>query len=435
MEKKQIPQRLDNSRPRILFVGEAVSLAHVGRPALLGRWARAAGFDVHFACGDALASVARAEGLSPLPLKTIASETFYARLNAGSFFYTADELEDYVRSEMDLIDQVNPDLIVGDFRLTLSISSALKGLPLLTLNNAHWSPAAPCRFSAPNAGFFRLLPAAIRERVFSLVRPMAFRFFGSPLNVVRRRFGQRTLRDFREHYTAGQFCAYMDLPDLAPIEALPPGHFFLGPVSWEPRNRVLPALDHLGQSRPLAYVTLGSTGDARVLPTVLYALLHAGFDIALSGVSADQALVLHQAMPALRRRCFTAPLINPHDLLQRAALTVCHAGSGTVYQSLQAGVPLLCLPGNPDQGLVASTVCAAGAGVAIEAWRVTPALLKKALSSFIADGKWTQAARKLANAIAAHDTRTHWLNFLEANLAVPIGPVPQPQELVAAGRQ
>src|SRR5438046_1250123 len=93
-------QRRANT-PRILFVGEAVSLAHVGRPAVLARWAREAGYDVHFACGSAFASVARAEGFAPYNLRTLDAATFYLRLNAGNFFYTADELEAYVHAELE----------------------------------------------------------------------------------------------------------------------------------------------------------------------------------------------------------------------------------------------------------------------------------------------------------------------------------------------
>ena len=76
-----------NCLPRILFVGESVSLAHIGRPALLARWARQAGCEVHFACGPRYASIAQAEGLQVHPLKTIPGKRFYERLNQGRVFY------------------------------------------------------------------------------------------------------------------------------------------------------------------------------------------------------------------------------------------------------------------------------------------------------------------------------------------------------------
>jgi UDP:flavonoid glycosyltransferase YjiC (YdhE family) len=409
--------------PRILFVGEAVSLAHVGRPAALARWTRAAGYDVHFACGSAFASVVRAEGFALHDLQTLDAATFYSRLNAGKFFYTADELESCVSSELELIEELQPDLIVGDFRLTLSISAKLAGVPLVSLNNAHWSPAAECRFSPPDMGIYRILPAALRDALFSLVRPIAFRTFARPLNVVRRRFGLPAPSDFRELYTAGEFCAYMDLPELSDIRArpLPHGHFFLGPVAWEPSLAHQPDLGSLGTQRPLAYVTLGSSGDARVLPDVLRALLAADCDIAMSGVSADRSHGLHAMLPRLNGRCLNAPLLNPHEVLKRAAVTVCHGGSGTVYQSLAAGVPLLCLPGNPDQGLVSATVAAKNAGIVVEPRHATSANLKAALGALLNVAAHTFSAKYLSECIAKHDTRRCWTDFLGRVLPVPAG--------------
>src|SRR6185369_11696633 len=88
-----------SGKPRILFVGEAVALSHVSRPAVLANWAREAGYDCHFACGSAFASIAHAEGFVPHELVTIQARDFYARLNACNFFYSVDELEEYTRAE------------------------------------------------------------------------------------------------------------------------------------------------------------------------------------------------------------------------------------------------------------------------------------------------------------------------------------------------
>jgi UDP:flavonoid glycosyltransferase YjiC (YdhE family) len=413
--------------PRILFIGEAVSLAHIGRPAILARWAHEIGYDVHFACGSAFSSVARAEGFAPRTLTTLDSKTFYARLNAGKFFYTNDELQAYVYSELELIDDVQPDLIVGDFRLSLDISARLSGIPLVSLNNAHWSPAADCRFPAPNVGLFGVLPTTIRDGLFSLIRPLAFRTFARPLDIVRRRFGLQPLNDFRLHYTGGNFCAYMDLPEFSPIRTLPQGHFFLGPIAWEPRCARSPELGTLGTDRPLAYVTSGSTGDARVLPDVLCALLAANCDIALSGVNAELSNALYQQLPELDGRCVAAPLFNPNDVLKRAAVTVCHGGSGTVYQSLAAGVPLLCLPGNPDQGLVSAALVAKNAGLIVEPRHATPTRLKTAIDALLNNVGHSYSALCLSESIGRHDTRQCWLDFLNSVVPVTVAEAPQLQ--------
>lgn len=416
-------------RPRLLFVAEAVSLAHVGRPAVLARWAQQTGYEVIFACGPAYADAARQQGLAVFPLPTITPRTFYGRLAEGKFFYTAAELDGYVRAELDLLGETQPDLVVGDFRLSLGVSTALAQTPLLSLCNAHWSPAAPCRFPPPRAGLCRWLPRRLRNLLFAGVRPLAFRQFAQPLDQVRQQRGLAPAGDFRQHYTAGQWCAYLDVPGWVPIRSLPPGHFFLGPVAWQPRGGAAMPLGDLGRRRPLAYVSLGSSGPQEILPNLLRSLVELGCDIALSGVAAEDAVVLERTVPHWRERGRAALLFDPSEALGRAAVTVCHGGSGTIYQSLAAGVPVLSLPDNADQGLAAAAVAAHGAGLTLEPERATSRTLQAAVVRLLNEGRFTSQARLLAETLRRNGTRNRWEQFLGA--AVPQQPwrssaAPQP---------
>jgi UDP:flavonoid glycosyltransferase YjiC (YdhE family) len=421
LEASAIPRLPDSKTPRLLFIGEGISLAHVARPAVLGRWAREAGYDVAFACGPAYAAVARAEEFDPITLTTIIPETFHKRMAAGKFFYTSWELDGYVRAELEIIDRVQPDLVVGDFRLSLDVSTTLAAVPLLSLTNAHWSPVAACRFPPPRAGPLGFLPNALRNRLFDAIRFLVLRYFAVPLNLVRRRNGLQELHDFREHFCAGNWCAYLDAPDLYPKlrdggnKILPAGHFFLGPVVWEPRNQCPLALEVLGSERPLVYVTLGSSGNTDALPDVLRTLVELDCSIALSGVDKAQEAALRRSIPVLEGRCVMAPLFDPRPVLEHARVTVCHGGSGTVYQSLAAGVPVLCLPGNPDQALVAAAAEEQGVGRTINPGDTSVDMLRSirgVLATMIYCGRCTRAAREMSKVLALHDTRRRWLEFL-----------------------
>jgi len=81
---------------------------------------------------------------------------------------------------------------------------------------------------------------------------------------------------------------------------------------------------------------MGSTGDGRRLPEILRALLDAGCDLAVSGVKPAEAAGLRQELPGLAGRSLIAELLSPETVLARARLAVCHGGSGTVYQALEA---------------------------------------------------------------------------------------------------
>ncbi len=425
-------QRPAENYPRpgkILFIGEAVSLAHVGRPALLAHWARALGYQVAFACGAKFAAIARDQGLVPLDLETISPDNFYTRLRAGSFPYSQSELERYVERERELIRDEQPDLVVGDFRLTLAISARLEGVPLLTLQQAHWSPASKARFPAPAAGALGCLPRAVRGRLFNVLRPIAYRFFAAPLDDLRQRYGLPKHRDFRRNYTDGDYCAYLDLPELAALEHLPSGHFILGPLFWTPTSPAEKS-DHVRSQkvrssrksdRPLAYVSMGSSGDGRVLPEVLRVLLEAGYQTVLSGN------VQNQDIADTPQVCHVGT-VNPAEILSRATLTVCHGGSGTVYQSLAAGVPVLCLPSNPDQELMARATAFSGAGSCLPAESVSEEKLRlQVLRS--GSESCCKAAKHLARVIDTYDTCAHWQAWLQANV-----PLQQRDDSVSARR-
>ena len=145
---------------------------------------------------------------------------------------------------------------------------------------------------------------------------------------------------------------------------------------------------------------------------MLGALGKAGFEVALSGIDEAPAHHLWRSLGHGPERFLAARLLDPTEILSRAKLTVCHGGSGTVYQSLAAGVPLLCVPENPDQGLVALDVQRSGAGRVLEAWRCTPQRAQSEIELLVASNRYSQAARRMAETIEQRDTRGRWLQFL-----------------------
>jgi UDP:flavonoid glycosyltransferase YjiC (YdhE family) len=90
----------------------------------------------------------------------------------------------------------------------------------------------------------------------------------------------------------------------------------------------------------------------------------------------------------------------PHALvLPGAAVTVTHAGHGTVAASLAHAVPLVALP-NPmaDQPFLAATIQALGAGLALDG-ESGPAAIRAAVQEVIGQPSYASAAANLAIAI------------------------------------
>ncbi len=410
---------------RILFFAEGISLAHVTRPAMLARWATQAGFEVLFACSENHAKLVQDDVTEArhCTLPTIASEQFFGRLRKGKFFYRAHELNSYVAAERRIIRSFQPDLVVADFRLTASLSSAMEEVPMLSILNAYWSPESSARLQAPRAGLFGYLPSAFRQRVFDGLFPLALRVFALELDRLRKRLGLPALHDFRRHYAAGDWCGYCDLPQFAPVKELPRGHFYLGPIVWYPNFARDPSFQNRARCRGrLAYISAGSSGDLSKLTDLVRLLIGLKLPCVISGVDDRHLDEARKSHPELHKHCLAVPFLDPRQVLSDATVTVCHGGSGTVYQSLAHGVPVLCLPTVPDQGLVAGCAAKTGAGLFLHPERVNPLNIEGALHCLLHDGSFKRAAVGMQQSMADWDTKKRWLSFLKGTP----GPVSSP---------
>lgn len=396
---------------KILFLAEAVSLAHVGRPLVLARWAHGQGVDVHFATSDKgiFKTNANSFGFSTHLLHTIDENLFYSRVNQGKFFYQKKDLVAYVEEEKSLILAIKPDLIVSDFRLSAAISTKLTGKPLLNLSNSYWSPNYDCRFPAPEAGIFKYLPLGSNDFIFNLIRPFAFKFFGKELNQTREYFGLEKKKDFREMYTDGSFTAYMDLPGFVKINTLPAHHFFLGPIIWSPKTNTNKLTLNDNNN---VYISMGSTGENKLLPLIIQAVLNNKMNIIISSVNNLEKKSLLEKIPVLAGRSMIEPLIRAEEILPYCKLTICHGGSGTVYQSLAKGIPVLCLPKNPDQGLVSLSVEQKNLGRFLTSKNISELNIEKKINECINNEILLINTKKFQTEIELWDTKSHWIQFL-----------------------
>src|SRR4051812_37234717 len=105
-------------RRRILVIGDSMSLAHVARSMVVARRLIREGHEVTFATGPAHVALARQEGFDPLTVDCVPPEQALAAIRKGSHIFDLKTVERYVRSDLEIIDRVQPDLTIGDMRLS-----------------------------------------------------------------------------------------------------------------------------------------------------------------------------------------------------------------------------------------------------------------------------------------------------------------------------
>jgi UDP:flavonoid glycosyltransferase YjiC (YdhE family) len=394
---------------RVLFVAEAVTLAHVGRALALA--ARLPSHcEVAIAMDPSCHRFAAGTRCRIEPLYCIGSESFLRRLARGSGVYEAGELRRYVQDDLALIERVRPDVVVGDFRLSLSVSARLAKVPYATVTNAYWSPFSADRdLPMPVLPVTRALPLSLARPLFAALAPFVMRRHARAMNLLRAEHGLAELEpDLRTVYTDADRTLYADDMQMFPMRSgLPSSHVALGPVLWSPPVAEPPWWAELPTDRPLVYVTLGSSGSAQVLPIVLAALAKLPVTVIAStaGGSGSNASVPENAR--------LADYLPGTAAAARSRLVVCNGGSPTCQQAFAAGVPVLGIASNMDQFLNMRGVERTKAGLLLRADRVSVAGVAAACARLLGSDEARQAAHGLS-----HSSRRYGTDLFAAAIGV-----------------
>jgi UDP:flavonoid glycosyltransferase YjiC (YdhE family) len=365
------------NKPVILLVAEAVTLAHFARIAALAKALDATRYEIVVASDLRYTHLDAPLGATFHAIRSIPSAEFAQALAHGKSLYSVETLCQYVEDDLALLDRVKPDLVVGDFRLSLAVSAPLRHIPYAAVVNAYWSPFADIDYPVPDLPMTRAFGVAVGQKLFDLVRPLAFALHARPLNQVRRRYGLPSLgHDLRTAYSWGDYTLYADVPELVPMRPLPSNHRHIGPPLWSTQVPLPEWWDRLPQDRPVILLSLGSSGRAETLPMALSALS----ELPVTVIAATIGKIDQIDVPA---NAFVADYLPLDQAVQRASLLVCNGGSLATYQALACGVPILGMCSNMDQLLNMGAIEHLGAGLSLRAARARPEQIEKAVRTLL----------------------------------------------------
>ncbi|HEU5003247.1 MAG TPA: glycosyltransferase [Actinomycetota bacterium] len=365
---------------------------HLSAVAPLARALQDSGHEVRVATAASFGGAVQAVGLTPVA--------------TGADWAGTPPTEDFARQSS-----------IEQLRWLTGFTSGPQAAGLVELAGS-WTPDLMVRdnldFGAWAAAEELNLPVAVFGVTDTMPAPVAQLLLGDVLASLR---SERGLAPDPE-LTSLTGDAYLDRtpPALAnPYLAADTRRWAIRPEVYARRSDVMAPgwLDDLG-GRPLVYVTLGTVVN-RLLPvfrTIAEAL--EGRDIDVVMTTGDPAAV--ETLRPLPANVRTAAYIPQDAVLAKASGVVCHAGRGTVYGALGAGVPLCLLPLGTDQPLVAAACARAGAAVVCATTTtqigpmaapltvpadLTAQMVSAAVDSMLAGGDLHRRTREIAAEIAA----------------------------------
>lgn len=399
---------------KVLFIAEAATLAHVGRSLKLACGMHQRGFDVELALGAA-------KGHWEVPfaihrLRGIGSERFGAALAAGSPVLDVPTLMAMVDDDLRLLARVKPDVVIGDFRLSLSISARVSHVRYATLTNAYWSPNCRLPLPMPVLPLSRWTPLPMAQALFDFGKRFALPLHCRPLNQVRGEYGLPSLgHNIRVAYTDADDVLFADVPGMFPMERQSPREHFLGPILWSP-DVALPAWWHqVPTDQPIIYVSVGSSGDPTVLRRLVESLAELPVQLLVSSAGSAALETLQKS------NVHVAKYLPGDQAAAKSSLVVCNGGSMGCQQALAHGVPVLGVCGNMDQFLNMAALVAAGCGRSIRADRVRASALQHLVGNMLRDTGLKAAAVIQARALNQHDPVENLARWL-AKPRPPVAP-------------
>lgn len=182
-----------------------------------------------------------------------------------------------------------------------------------------------------------------------------------------------------------------------PRTDLPDYFHFTGPFHHLQNHKSIPFPYEKLTGQPLIYASMGTVQNRQIDVFKTIASACAGLDmqlvLSLGGSTSPEWL---SNLPGNAIVVSYAPQL---ELLQKATLTITHAGMHTTLESLSNGVPMVAIPITHDQPAVAARIAWTGTGEVIPLGKLNVSRLRNAIKRVLTEESYKQNALRLQAAI------------------------------------
>jgi UDP:flavonoid glycosyltransferase YjiC (YdhE family) len=378
-------------KKKIIFFAHAVTMAHFTRPL---KWIECLDpdlYQIYLASNPLFEKFLTIPGVKFIPMKCIESKEFLKRVEQCTTIYDATTFEEHIQEDLKIIEQISPDLVIGDYRLSLSVSSRLLKVKYINISNAYWSPDTVLKFPLPESPFIRAVgePLARLIPLFFIRFIVRFEFFRI-VHEISKSLAQVNLKfsDYRQVISDGDITVFCDSPQSVPLKKQKKSEYLVGPVTWSSSAELPPWWEQMDLNKPRLFVSLGSSGDSSLLPLIVQTL--SNLDVNVIVATAGQKIQL----PTFKN-VFISEMFPLEKVCKGASLVICNGGSPMTHGALTYGVPVLGIINNSDQLLNMAHLEKLGAGRMLRSWNLTSKKLLYSVNKILTDKKFQMVAQKM----------------------------------------
>jgi UDP:flavonoid glycosyltransferase YjiC (YdhE family) len=396
-------------RKKILFFSHAVTMAHFSRPL---KWIEGLDlelYDVYLASEKKFRRLCPPHGVKYIDITCLDAVQFSEDVVRAAPMYDLKTFEKHILEDIEVMNLVKPDLVIGDFRHSLSVSCRLQNIRYVNITNAYWSPKIKIAFPLPEAPAVRKLGEKLSSVLLSLFLPFLLKInFFKMVYLLRKPLHRAGLSfsDYRQVITDGDVTIYCDTPELIPLKKQSAREKFIGPMVWSMDVALPDWWPSLDPKKKRVFLSLGSSGPADSLPLIVSALAKLDVEVivALAGKKIE--------LPSLPNVHIT-DFLPIEEACEKSDLIICNGGSPMCHAALTYGVPTIGIVCNNDQLLNMAHVESRGAGRMLRFWNLSAKKITKTVQEVLENPSYAESSRKIKAEFDSIQTQGHLQNVIE----------------------
>jgi UDP:flavonoid glycosyltransferase YjiC (YdhE family) len=326
--------------------------------------------------------------------------------------FSEAELQQRVRSELDLYDRLAPNAIVMGSVLSASVSARVARIPLVNivpfpLTRPYLKAGLPVFPDLPQAPGMQWIPewwANTFINRFLLYVPLMMGNF----NKLAHSYGFGSFPSFIGVWE-GDYNLVTDLPLLTGVPNLPANYAYVGPIFAHLQQPIPDEVLAFAEKRDkaLVYFAMGSSGNSEIVKAVLES-----FDGLPVQVIAPVKAHLERIEARVPENVLVTDWLPAHRVNPLADLAVIHGGQGTVQTALRSGTPFVGIGMQPEQDINIESAVRWGSAIRIPKRQVTTQVVQDAILKLLGDERAQQRARELQAEYERWDGPTQAADFL-----------------------
>jgi len=369
---------------KILVLPDGNWLAHTSRPLEIAKLLRQIGHEIIFAGDGHYLELARKIGFPTFSLLTVDPDQSLVVSRKGRVnYYNYEFTKVCVDEELKILEKIKPDLVLADWRLSISTSCELAGIPLVCIMNAAWTNYYTVRTRAPeHLKITQILGKKFTTLFIPWIKNFIISYDIRDINKYRREKGLEGYINFWD-VIKGDLNLLVDIPEYGPTVDLPDNYKYIGPIMWEPEVQIPNWLEKLDTTKPTIYFTMGSTGN----PSFFEKAIEIFGDSEYQCIMTTAGMVESSNVP---ENFFIVDYAPGSVILEKSDIVVCHGGNGTIYQAMCKGVSIIGIPTMHDQEFNLDMVEELGIGIHLSELKFQPAHLVRAVQKILSNKSYKE---------------------------------------------